>query len=751
VQGRQGGHFETPSKLSHTQPESCPSKRISSGIPAFLLLAGEILGCLKLGIPEYAFRMFPGGRLFRTFSTVALVFACASVPLAQTGTSPSAQFVADGLGKGAVSIDGNWQFHQGDDLSWANAEFDDTTGHNGWEQISADKPWGAQGHKGYTGFAWYRRRVSITMAPGASPDVALYLPVVSDAYQVFWNGVLVGQFGRLPPHPVWYYSPPPQTMGLGQARSGVLAVRVWNAALSSNDSDEQGGFTAAPSIGSSAAIGALKTASDYRWLSRMEARLILDVVYLLMGLIALIAWLSHREQMLWFWVAITNITIVVVEGTELFRFPIPSVVSIDLIQPLFAVIFIGTWYTLALLLCLEESRFIWRSLRLLSIAAMACCVLDAGATYGIHFGTRKLAASMQGADWALTAIFTPLQFLPTLLVLCAVFRRRHLAVVRWVVAIFALLSNLVPVLQGAAQAASRFAPLRWFSDLLLRPVFIINGAAINPQTLTAFLLLFVTVFAAYRVTRDERLRQIAVEQEFRSARELQRVLIPDAQPLTPGYAFTSSYKPASEVGGDFFQVITLEGDATLIVLGDVSGKGLKAAMAVSLIVGMVRALTRIFPEPGKLLAEINERLAGSLHGAFATAIALHFTAQGQCTVASAGHLSPFVNDRELELPGALPLGISTGNVYEEIQLQLQEADHLAIYTDGLLEARNANGELYGFERLHVLFTTRPDAARASEAAVNFGQDDDITVLTLTRLGQRDATAAQLPSAAMSPA
>ena len=118
---------------------------------------------------------------------------------------------------------------------------------------------------------------------------------------------------------------------------------------------------------------------------------------------------------------------------------------------------------------------------------------------------------------------------------------------------------------------------------------------IDAQALTAALLLFAIVFAVYRITREEHRRQIAVNQEFKSARELQRLLIPEEQPLTPGYALTSSYKPASEVGGDFFQVVALENDSTLIVLGDVSGKGLKAAMAVSLIVGMIRALASIFP------------------------------------------------------------------------------------------------------------------------------------------------------------
>jgi hypothetical protein len=648
--------------------------------------------------------------------------------------SPGARFIADGLGKGAVSLDGPWQFHLGDDSSWANRDLDDSTGRNGWEQISATKPWGAQGHKGYTGFAWYRRRVAITLAPGASADVALYVPPVKDAYEVYWNGALVRHYGKMPPHPIWYYLPTSQTMGLGQATSGVLAVRVWKAELTSSDSDVQGGFTAAPSIGSPVSIGATKTASDYRWLSRNESLIVLDGLYFLVGSIALFAWLRDRGQMLLFWMAICDITVVTVQLLELYRFPIPYFISVEMAQPLFGLASISTWYLLALLLRLDESRIVWRTLRVLAIIAMTVCVLDTLATYAIGVVSGKWIAWMQGADWMLSAVYNVEQMLPTPLVICAVVRRNRLSSERWVVAFFSLAANLVPVFQSVFAQGSRFAPVQWLQDQVTGPLFTINGAVIDAQALTAMLLLFGIAFAVYRISRDEHRRQIALEQEFKSARELQRVLIPEKQPKTPGYALTSSYKPASEVGGDFFQVIALKDDATLIVLGDVSGKGLKAAMAVSLIVGMVRALGSIFPEPGKLLAEINDRLAGRLHGAFATALALRLDPRGRCTLASAGHLSPFVNEHELELPGALPLGICAEIVYEGSHIQLNEGDHLALYTDGLLEARNATGELYGFERLHTLFTSRPDADQASEAAISFGQDDDITVLTLTKLG-----------------
>src|SRR6202008_3181357 len=87
------------------------------------------------------------------------------------------------------------------------------------------------------------------------------------------------------------------------------------------------------------------------------------------------------------------------------------------------------------------------------------------------------------------------------------------------------------------------------------------------------------------------------------------------------------------------------------------------------------------------------------------------------------------------IEGSLPLGLSPALTYEESSLHLQQGDQLSIYTDGLLEARNTTGELYGFDRLHTLFATQPTAQQVTEAAITFGQNDDITVLTFTRLAE----------------
>ena len=134
-------------------------------------------------------------------------------------------------------------------------------------------------------------------------------------------------------------------------------------------------------------------------------------------------------------------------------------------------------------------------------------------------------------------------------------------------------------------------------------------------------LVFVAmVFTVAREQFLERKRQARMEMEVRSAREVQQVLVPDAVPAVPGFAIDSVYKPAAELGGDFFQVIPLPDASTLIVIGDVSGKGLKAAMTVSLIVGTLRTLIDYTQQPAEILQGMNRRLFGRVQDGFATCV-----------------------------------------------------------------------------------------------------------------------------------
>jgi serine phosphatase RsbU (regulator of sigma subunit) len=238
---------------------------------------------------------------------------------------------------------------------------------------------------------------------------------------------------------------------------------------------------------------------------------------------------------------------------------------------------------------------------------------------------------------------------------------------------------------------------------------------------------------------------------MQSAREIQQVLIPETLPALKGYAVTSAYQPALEVGGDFFQLLPNSDGSTLVALGDVSGKGLKAAMNVSMIVGVLRALADVNRNPGEIMEALNRCLCGRMQGGFATALILRLDPDGTVTIANAGHLPPFLNRQEILLEGSLPLGLVSSAFYGQVSMQLRPGDYLSLYTDGLLEARNELGELFGFERLHELLAGRPTALQATQAAIAFGQDDDITVLTLSRLAAGEESTTSLVAPMLSPA
>jgi hypothetical protein len=673
--------------------------------------------------------MRPRWPLFSWFILMVLLAPCRTTPAQGTQHAPNlgtAPILIRGLGDPIARIDGPWQFSLGDDPAWAGPEFDDS----GWKQIAADQPWGAQGFPSRTGYAWYRRHITVVEAPDKKLDLAVLIPAVDDLYSVYWNGKLIGQNGKFPPYASWYLTQTPSKFELGEDRDGVLAVRVWKAPLSSGDAAELGGFEATPEIGSLQAIGTHQKAMDFEWLRSHQFSFDLTSLYFLVTIICLLAWFRDRSQWLLFWLAGYSMTYVARLILGGLRLPWSFAMAEGLLQ--FVIMFqdIALWFLLLWLLKLQDHARLRRFARIGSIIFAVAFVLDGLAV--MAWGIETWAKPLQVADALLTAVFTPLEAIPLVIVAVAFTQRRHLELPRILVAITAFLAEMTYVLQNLVGQFKRFT--HWtLDDKIQATLFTLGGNPINTRTLTSTLLLLAIIYAVLRYSIDERRQQAALEQEFRNARELQQVLIPESLPPVPGFTVTSAYRPAQQVGGDFFQIISLEGGSTLVVLGDVSGKGLKAAMAVSLIVGAMRALAEDYPSPAQLLTQLNRRLYGRLQGAFATCLILLLRPDGTCVLASAGHPAPYLNKREIELPGALPLGVSQGTLYLQSEFTVRAGDHFSLYTDGLLEARSTTGELYGFERLEGLFSVRTNAAEATAAAVNFGQDDDITVLTLTRL------------------
>jgi hypothetical protein len=281
------------------------------------------------------------------------------------------------------------------------------------------------------------------------------------------------------------------------------------------------------------------------------------------------------------------------------------------------------------------------------------------------------------------------------------------------------LMSLVPALRPHAAALGRST--RWHAGPFVIDLFPLCWL------LSAFAFALIILLRSNRVSRERGL----LDAEVASAREVQQVILPEAIQSIPGFRIESVYEPAREVGGDFFQILPAADSGLLLVVGDVAGKGLPAAMLVSLLVGTIRTAAEDTDAPDKLLSKMNERLIGRTRGGFSTALVAHITASGSVTIANAGHLSPYLDGKEVELPGALPLGIASGMRYESSRIRMEPSGRLTFYSDGVIEAQDKSGQLFGFDRARGL--SMQPAATIVEAAKAFGQKDDITVITVERV------------------
>jgi len=219
--------------------------------------------------------------------------------------------------------------------------------------------------------------------------------------------------------------------------------------------------------------------------------------------------------------------------------------------------------------------------------------------------------------------------------------------------------------------------------------------------------------------------------ELEAAREIQQRLVPKSIPALTGCHIEAAYLPAEEVGGDFYQIVSRSDGSVVLAVGDVSGKGLKAAMTGMLAIGALRILAVEGLGPAAILMRLNSELVNASNGGFVTCFCGVLDASGNLRYANAGHVAPFCNGREIEVAGALPLGIDPNAGYEESTLSLDPGDRLTLLSDGVVEAQSATGELFGFERAREI--SAQAAQSIAEQAQRFGQTDDITVLTLNRL------------------
>jgi serine phosphatase RsbU (regulator of sigma subunit) len=255
--------------------------------------------------------------------------------------------------------------------------------------------------------------------------------------------------------------------------------------------------------------------------------------------------------------------------------------------------------------------------------------------------------------------------------------------------------------------------------------------------------------------REERLKQQAharerIEQELHVARRIQQASLPEAVPALEGWEIYPSYLPAREVGGDFFDFLELEDGRLGLVVGDATGKGVPAALVMSTTCGMIRAVTQASDySPGEVLQRVNEALATRIPAnMFVTCFyGVLDPGTGSFAYANAGHDLPYVRRggyaEELMARG-MPLGLMPGMSYEEKEIILGEGDRALFYSDGLVEAHNPEGAMFGFPRLQSLVAEHAQGEPLvdflmeelySFTGKRWEQEDDITLVTLQRVAQ----------------
>lgn len=425
---------------------------------------------------------------------------------ASTDITPIAPLVIDGLGKGTATLNGPWQFHIGDDPAWANPAFDSSD----WEQLTADQPWGEQGHANYTGFAWYRCSIALTPASGVPPQFSFLVPKINDAYEIYWNGSLIGRNGKLQPRPIWYLSQPVQIFGLGQAQHGVLAVRIWKHPLLSDDSGQAGGFKTAPLIGSPEAIATAKAALDFQWLRNRQFLFGENLLYALVALLSSLLWWRTPARDVLFWM--TGYTLIPPLNLLLLDAHIhwPYVLAMGASQPLSVLHHISLWFLLLWLLPLHENHALARLTRILACIFLANGILD-GVLIAISWKAQWIGP-VRTADAVSAILSTLLEAFPLILAGYALFQRKPLDSAPWLVATSAFLDEMIMVVRNTVKQGRQFT--NWSIDSRIdSPLFTIGGSAISVYTLTEALLLVAIVYAVYQSVIDDQRRQDALERE----------------------------------------------------------------------------------------------------------------------------------------------------------------------------------------------------------------------------------------------
>lgn len=611
-----------------------------------------------------------------------------------------------------TDLEATWLLKAGDDPAWAQTSFDDS----GWMRVDPRQTLKVYFSHDRPNVVWYRLHVKV--APNQT-GLGLAEFNLASAFEIYVNGDRLMRTGEVSPYRASAFGArllapiPDDAIRTG---SLVIALRLY---VSNNEWADgfPGLYPYNLTLGQEAAL------RNHNWMITIgdrALRWLYQLGSLALGLIALALFAAGRQHREYLWMGLLGLTIAVgapLEFYELFHNLPAWSALIDILVPILMLVF----ETLMFFAFLRVPLFRWMKVLL------ALCV------------SGLLLGAMQKVIGTGSSISLLAGFLPGLILFAGVIPA--LLIVHWrrgnreagILLIPVLVQSLTAYVYIGVFVASMVpawaqATLRFETALFHRDVgpFVINTVDLT-GCVFVLTLSFIIVLRSTRIARQ----QAQLETEMAAAREVQQVMLPEAMETGPGFQVETAYEPAQQVGGDFFQILPADDGALLVVIGDVAGKGLPAAMLVSVLVGAIRGVAEYTSEPAELLANLNQRLAGRAGGSFSTALAARLESDGRVLLANAGHLPPYLDGREVELPGALPLGVKADEEYETVCVQLAAGARLTFYSDGIVEAQNAEGELFGFERSREL--AMQPVTKIVDAARRFGQQDDMTAIAVTRV------------------
>lgn len=653
----------------------------------------------------------PPLRLLVTFAFWLLAFSAASVATAQSPkTDVVPAFDATHL-LAPAELNSGWRMQPGDDPAWARPDFDDSH----WIFFDINKDLKSYFPTNRPEMVWYRLHVKTNPV---DTGLALRQGSIARASEVYVDGEKLTAEGQIEPFIPCTWNAQvlrriPTRVVPGD--SIVIAVRVHL------DRTEWVGQNPGLSAGN-LTIGQYDTLKRFDWLGVIGQNSMgwLDhLSTIALGVVAVTLFASQRRQTEYLWIAALG-ALTLVECTEpfisLFRnIPLRWEVLTDTLRVL--------------------TPYIWTSLYFAFIRKR----VGWGWTIFLIFaGICNAFSGVQSFYFVLPLYIQFFSNLPFIVLLSVVVPA--MLALHWlrgnreagILLIPAVLFSLYIYAEIGFETLFQFPGER---ETALRGLNLIDRFPAGPFAISldhVSSILSTLAFAIIMLLRSTSMsrRQAILEGELAAAQQVQQVLLPEQIESVPGFQVETVYQPAQQVGGDFFQILPASHGGLLVFVGDVAGKGLPAAMLVSVLVGAIRSAAHYTEDPAELLANLNERLVGRGGGSFSTALVAQIAANGNTTVANAGHLSPYLDGREVELPGALPLGVMSGTTYETSSLFLDAGSRLTFYSDGVVEAQNAHGELFGFDRAKAI-SDQP-AAEIARAAQQFGQEDDITVVTIER-------------------